>query len=340
MIRNWRERKATTVTVTAVVPRVTYVESQCQVAKCSKKAITGDLCALHFSKAMQFGDRSLKYVSDEPIRTIAAKPEPQPAEPKAKPMTRETEAKPTCGYLGCDRVVFREREQLCRDHYRAIYPEPVKAKTKVKAKRAVTPQRVCSVEGCDRVHYGVGLCSAHWQRAQKYGDPLGRNTKPCEVEGCLSVAYSGRKKCDQHFAQAVRDPNKPDCAHAECDRSARKTGLCDRHYAQMRATREPLQSRDGSCREAGCTSPILAKRLCRSHWEKAAARDQSAPRCAEDGCEKPARKVGRCASHYEIDRRMKRDADPNAPRCLEADCPRAAVTAGRCRACYRRKLGR
>lgn len=32
------------------------------------------------------------------------------------------------------------------------------------------PRRVCSIDGCDRVHSGHGLCDAHLQRVRKGGD--------------------------------------------------------------------------------------------------------------------------------------------------------------------------
>lgn len=34
------------------------------------------------------------------------------------------------------------------------------------------PRRVCSIEGCDRLFYGRGYCSRHWEKWHKYGDPL------------------------------------------------------------------------------------------------------------------------------------------------------------------------
>jgi hypothetical protein len=30
----------------------------------------------------------------------------------------------------------------------------------------------CDIEDCERPHYSNGLCVPHWQRRQKYGDPL------------------------------------------------------------------------------------------------------------------------------------------------------------------------
>lgn len=32
--------------------------------------------------------------------------------------------------------------------------------------------RECSIEHCDRVHYGLGYCRLHWERFKQNGDPL------------------------------------------------------------------------------------------------------------------------------------------------------------------------
>lgn len=31
--------------------------------------------------------------------------------------------------------------------------------------------RTCTIDGCDRKHYGHGLCNAHYKRLRKFGDP-------------------------------------------------------------------------------------------------------------------------------------------------------------------------
>lgn len=56
--------------------------------------------------------------------------------------------------------------------------------------------RSCSIEGCDREHYGRGYCDPHWKRWWRHGDPLrGGPIRPryadddiCAVEGCAERA--------------------------------------------------------------------------------------------------------------------------------------------------------
>lgn len=39
------------------------------------------------------------------------------------------------------------------------------------------PASRCAVPGCQRAHYGRGLCSMHYQRQRKHGDPLTRSQR-------------------------------------------------------------------------------------------------------------------------------------------------------------------
>ena len=38
--------------------------------------------------------------------------------------------------------------------------------------------RTCSVDTCERLHHAKGLCSGHYNRLKRYGDPLGRYEGP------------------------------------------------------------------------------------------------------------------------------------------------------------------
>lgn len=42
--------------------------------------------------------------------------------------------------------------------------------------------RMCSIEGCSRIHYGRGWCAAHYVRWRRHGDPLGGGTPYGEPE--------------------------------------------------------------------------------------------------------------------------------------------------------------
>lgn len=64
-----------------------------------------------------------------------------------------------CVEPGCNRNSHHTaggKRERCTAHYRAW-------------KEANSPRR-CSVDGCNRAHYGNGLCEAHWQRVKSNGD--------------------------------------------------------------------------------------------------------------------------------------------------------------------------
>lgn len=73
--------------------------------------------------------------------------------------------------------------------------------------------RICSVEGCGRIHQARGLCRSHYQRARTNGE---FGTLPCSVGDCV-------------FYAIVK-------------------GLCPMHYGRLRATGEtgPPESRYAS----------------------------------------------------------------------------------------------
>ena len=46
----------------------------------------------------------------------------------------------------------------------------------------------CSVDGCDRSHFGHGFCNAHYGRWRRHGDPLGGRTSPGRLAAFLDLA--------------------------------------------------------------------------------------------------------------------------------------------------------
>lgn len=55
------------------------------------------------------------------------------------------------------------------------------------------PERTCSVEGCDRRHYGRGWCNTHYQRWYFHGDPL----KTLRIRGDLPERLTDKFTIEQ-----------------------------------------------------------------------------------------------------------------------------------------------
>lgn len=66
---------------------------------------------------------------------------------------------------------------------------------------------LCSLNGCERPHYGSGYCNPHWRRWRRSGDP-----GPAQISG----------------------PPLAACTFRGCDRVRSCKGLCASHYAQHR----------------------------------------------------------------------------------------------------------
>lgn len=65
--------------------------------------------------------------------------------------------------------------------------------------------KICSIQGCEKKAITKGLCSGHYHRLQRYGDPLFKPPHPskwkgviCKIDGCDNpVRYGGL--CNRHL---------------------------------------------------------------------------------------------------------------------------------------------
>lgn len=112
-------------------------------------------------------------------------------------------------------------------------------------------ERICSVDDCDRRHYGRSFCRLHYQRWRKHGDPLSgamvRNPEICTIDGC-------EKRC-------------------------RTKGLCPMHYQRERitGTTDPAPKRPRKttrrvgvypCVIDGCAKVQQARGWCSAHYSR------------------------------------------------------------------------
>jgi hypothetical protein len=158
---------------------------------------------------------------------------------------------------------------------------------------------------------------------------------------------------------------KRPCHIEGCERPVRCKGLCQLHYARLRAHGDAMvrltqRNKGQMCRVEGCEQPAEGRRYCWSHlWREQRYGDAQAcaePRpertCSVPGCERVIRAYGTCWAHHNrrergqpMDGPMQRghrlwqDAD-----CQTAGCGGEVLCKGLCRRCsererYRRRAG-
>lgn len=92
--------------------------------------------------------------------------------------------------------------------------------------------KVCAVDDCGKPAYVRGWCTTHYQRWQKWGDPLkgGWHRKiVCDVDGCVKKVFA-KGRCQKHYEESrVVDP----CSVDGCDRLSHARGLCKMHYKRF-----------------------------------------------------------------------------------------------------------
>jgi 5-methylcytosine-specific restriction endonuclease McrA len=200
--------------------------------------------------------------------------------------------------------------------------------------------KLCSIEGCDRVRRSRGWCALHYQRWQRQGSPLWESTpetragkprarkppRPCSVDGCAGLT-------------GVRGTAR---------------GFCSMHYSRWLRTGDPLTNprtptHDGLCTVEGCDGVRWARGLCTMHLRRLKTRGNVGPankliikpvgECRVAGCTRPA-KVGihqLCGPHHQ---RWHRHGDPTAggssPRtnCQVERCPNKHYGRGYCQSHY------
>lgn len=123
------------------------------------------------------------------------------------------------------------------------------------------PKRTCSIEGCNRPHFGLGFCMLHYTRVRRgcldmrpdrlpYGtkgskwrpnDPRYKNKgRLCDVEGCRQPFYA-KGFCQKHYSlyktygipKKIKERKFPSiCSVPGCTELVKLRGMCKFHYVR------------------------------------------------------------------------------------------------------------
>ena len=103
----------------------------------------------------------------------------------------------------------------------------------------------CSIASCEKPVSAVQMCSMHYYRMRKYGDPgtvHERERGLCVIDGC-NRTHKAHGWCQMHYKRwqkhgdpkvTVRSPQSDTCQADECDRTPLAHSLCQMHLVRMK----------------------------------------------------------------------------------------------------------
>lgn len=143
----------------------------------------------------------------------------------------------------------------------------------------MSPERICSVEGCNRFPTIKSYCYMHYSQLVRDEDGLRRQPKMCSIEGCNNrSSVSGY--CNKHYYRLLRNGNTElrvvnrqavACSIEGCDKPSSVRGYCNTHYSQLsrKGVIEISRSMQPDiCRVGGCSRPSYAKGYCNMHYQR------------------------------------------------------------------------
>lgn len=269
----------------------------------------------------------------------------------------------SCGVENCIRLTRSFSGALCSMHATRLRRHgitgPAESRNDIEG---------CSVEGCDGEHKARGMCSLHYRRYMKYGDPLlirrvqSWRGSTCSVESCGDRVDS-KGLCNRHYLRfrLYGDPlagapnrirrHEMYCSIDGCDREFAALGFCGMHYRRFVTHGDPhmvITRTKGTCQVSGCDGPHLAHGFCGLHygrWKKHGdplfRRDKPVS-CTVDLCGRKVAGNGLCHMHY---MRFRKWGDPHYLQrvhsyrgviCSVDECTTTAKSRGWCEKHYER----
>ena len=103
-----------------------------------------------------------------------------------------------CSIKGCLNLLYKD--EYCKKHH-LLHQRFGLLQIKNKVKKDV---KICYMFDCSNVSIALGLCSKHYRRYKRHGDPSivkkkgKKNKKLCQVNGCFDP-YLAKGFCKKHY---------------------------------------------------------------------------------------------------------------------------------------------
>ena len=123
--------------------------------------------------------------------------------------------------------------------------------------------RICSINGCEKIHSSRGYCVTHYKKLWTTG-AFG-NEKECSVTECLNKS-SVKGYCPKHYTWARQNgliDSSKKCTVEGCDKNHSARGYCKSHYSK--AIRSGKFSDYRKCEVNDCDKPHASNGYCERH---------------------------------------------------------------------------
>jgi len=97
---------------------------------------------------------------------------------------------------------------------------------------------ICSIEGCNRVVHGKGLCFKHYQN-----ELYASKTNKCNVDWCERVEHL-KGLCRHHYVKEREAAITDKCVVNGCDKIVLHGKLCSEHYHKSQYAKNPERRRE------------------------------------------------------------------------------------------------
>jgi hypothetical protein len=187
----------------------------------------------------------------------------------------------------------------------------------------------CTVESCDKKHFGIGYCKMHYERFKRNGhtDKVRMvHPKKCTVEDCNNE-FKGQGRsglCREHYLLNTKDKkytketkhgrpkNESKCKVENCVKNYYCLGYCRAHYLKFKKYDDPLKiihktTHGESCAFLGCLEPYYLNDYCQKHyWRNQRYGNPSilnrdtehSHKCSIEHCNKKFYSKNLCKNHY------------------------------------------